>query len=233
MARKTGRFELADGGTLFLDEIGELTLPTPGQAAAGAAGAGVRAGRRQPSRSAVDVRVIAATNSDLEEAMARGRFREDLYYRLNVFPIFIPSAPGARSPMCRSGRPLPEKYAREHGKPIKRIATSAIDMLAGYHWPGNVRELENTMERAVLMADGEVIHGHHLPPTLQSAEATGTVISASLGGAVGAFERGLIEDALKTAAGNRAKAARLLSTTERVINYKVRKYGIEPRQFRV
>jgi Nif-specific regulatory protein len=82
----------------------------------------------------------------------------------------------------------------------------------------------------VLMADGEVIHGHHLPPTLQTAEATGTVVSASLGGAVEAFERGLIEDALKTTGGNRAKAARLLSTTERVISYKARKYGIDPRR---
>jgi Nif-specific regulatory protein len=125
-----------------------------------------------------------------------------------------------------------EKYAREHGKSIKRISTTAIDMLATYHWPGNVRELENTIERAVLMADGEVIHGHHLPPTLQTAEATGTVVSASLGGAVEAFERGLIEDALQSSRGNRAKAARLLSTTERVISYKVKKYGIDPRRLR-
>ena len=95
-----------------------------------------------------------------------------------------------------------------------------------------MRELENTIERAVLMADGEVIHGHHLPPTLQTAEATGTVVSTSLGGAVATFERSLIEDALKTTRGNRSKAARLLGTTERVINYKVKKYGIDPARLR-
>jgi Nif-specific regulatory protein len=120
-----------------------------------------------------------------------------------------------------------QKYAGEHRKTIKRISTSAIDLLAGYHWPGNVRELENTIERAVLMADGEVIYGHHLPPTVQTAEATGTTMAASLAGAVQAYERGLIEEALKTAGGNRAKAARLLSTTERVISYKARKYSID------
>ena len=92
--------------------------------------------------------------------------------------------------------------------------------------------LENTIERAVLMADGEVIHGHHLPPTLQTAEATGTVVNTSLGGAVATFERSLIEDALKTTRGNRSKAARLLGTTERVINYKVKKYGIDPARLR-
>jgi len=95
-----------------------------------------------------------------------------------------------------------------------------------------VRELEKTIERAVLMADGEVIHGHHLPPTIQTAEATGTVVNTSLGGAVATFERSLIEDALKTARGNRSKAARLLETTERVINYKVKKYGIDPARLR-
>jgi Nif-specific regulatory protein len=125
-----------------------------------------------------------------------------------------------------------EKYSGEQGKDIKRISTPAIDLLSRYHWPGNVRELENTIERAVLMADGEVIHGHHLPPTLQTAEATGTVVSASLGAAVEAFERGIIEDALKNSRGNRSKAARLLSTTERVISYKIKKYGIDPARLR-
>ena len=104
-------------------------------------------------------------------------------------------------------------------------------MLASYHWPGNVRELENTIERSVLMADGEVIHGHHLPPTLQTAEAAGTVVLASLGGAVESFERGLIEDALKTSRGNRAKAARLLSPPAGD-QLQGQKYGIDPRRLR-
>jgi transcriptional regulator with GAF, ATPase, and Fis domain len=122
--------------------------------------------------------------------------------------------------------------ARLHGRSIKRISTPAIDMMVSYHWPGNVRELENTIERAVLVADGDVIHGHHLSPTLQTAEASGTVVSGSLGEAVAAFEGNLIQDALKTTRGNRARAARLLNTTERIINYKIRRYGIDPRRFR-
>jgi Nif-specific regulatory protein len=180
----------------------------------------------------VDVRVITATNRDLEKALASGTFREDLYYRLNVFPIFLPPLRERRSDVLLLADHFAEKYSREQGKSIRRISTPAIDLLTRYHWPGNVRELENIIERAVLLADGEVIHGHHLPPTLQTAEATGTIVSTSLGGAVGAFERSLIEDALKTTRGNRARAARLLSTTERVINYKVKKYGIDPARLR-
>ena len=120
-----------------------------------------------------------------------------------------------------------EKYSTEHGKSIKRISTPAIDMLTSYHWPGNVRELENTIERAVLVCDGAVIHAHHLPPTLQTAEASDTVPRVRLSDSVDAFERDLISDALKTTRGNRARAAKLLSTTERILNYKVRKYDIE------
>src|SRR6266849_1085026 len=111
-----------------------------------------------------------------------------------------------------------EKFSREHGKSVKRISTPAIDMLMAYHWPGNVRELANAIERAVLTCDGQVIHGHHLPPTLQTAEASGTVTHVSLRDAVIAYEKDLIQDALKTTRGNRAKAARLLDTTGRIIN---------------
>ena len=105
-------------------------------------------------------------------------------------------------------------------------------MLTAYHWPGNVRELENALERAVLVCDGAVIHGHHLPPSLQTADASGTVTRVSLKDAVAAYERDLILDALKTTRGNRAKAARLLDTTERILNYKVRGYGIDVRRFK-
>jgi Nif-specific regulatory protein len=230
-ARKKGRFELAHGGTIFLDEIGELSPAIQVKILRVLQEREFeRVGGSEPVRT--DVRVIAATNRDLERALADGGFREDLYYRLNVFPIFIPPLRERKSDVLPLADHFAEKYAQEQGKTIKRISTSAIDLLAGYHWPGNVRELENTMERAVLMADGEVIHSHHLPPTLQTAEATGTVVSASLGGAVMAFERRLIEDALKTTGGNCAQAARLLSTTERVISYKARKYGIDPRRLR-
>ena len=104
-------------------------------------------------------------------------------------------------------------------------------MLTSYHWPGNVRELENTIERAVLVCEGNVIHGHHLPPTLQTAEASGTMPRTSLEDNVATFERDLIQDALKSTRGNRARAARLLQTTERILGYKVRKYGIDCARF--
>jgi len=106
-------------------------------------------------------------------------------------------------------------------------------MLTSYHWPGNVRELENVIERAVVVCESSVIHGHHLPPTLQTAEGSDTVTRLSLASAMEAYERDLIQDALKTTRGNRAKAAKLLDTTERIIGYKVKKYGINCDRFRV
>jgi Nif-specific regulatory protein len=230
-ARKKGRFELAEGGTLFLDEIGDINLSTQ-----------VKLLRVLQEREfervggtesiKANVRLIAATNKDLEKAIAAGTFREDLYYRLNVFTLFVPPLRERKPDLLLLVDHFLEKFAREHKRNIKRISTPAIDMLASYHWPGNVRELENTLERAVLMCDGEVVHGHHLPPSLQTAEASGTITRVSLRDAVGAYEKDLLQDALKSTRGNRAKAARLLDTTERIINYKVRQYGIDPRRFK-
>jgi Nif-specific regulatory protein len=230
-ARRKGRFELADGGTLFLDEIGELSPSTQAKLLRVIQEREFqRLGGSDTIR--VDVRLIAATNKDLERAQADGTFREDLYYRLNVFTICVPPLRERKSDILLLADHFVEKYVRLHGRSIKRISTPAIDMLVSYHWPGNVRELENTIERAVLVADGDVIHGHHLTPTLQTAEASGTVVTGSLGEAVAAFEGNLIQDALKSTRGNRARAARLLNTTERIINYKIRRYGIDPRRFR-
>jgi Nif-specific regulatory protein len=228
--RKKGRFELAEGGTLFLDEIGDINLATQ-----------VKLLRVLQEREferlgstetiKINVRMLAASNKDLERAMAAGTFREDLYHRLNVFTIFVPPLRERKADLLLLVDHILEKFSREHRKSIKRISTPAIDMLMSYHWPGNVRELENTLERAVLMCDGQVVHGHHLPPSLQTAEASGTVTRVALSDAVAGFEKDLIQDALKTTRGNRAKAARLLDTTERVLNYKVRKYAIDVRRF--
>jgi Nif-specific regulatory protein len=229
--RKKGRFEMAEGGTLFLDEIGDLNLSTQ-----------VKLLRVLQEREferlggtetiKANVRLIAATNKDLEKAISEGAFREDLYYRLNVFAIFVPPLRERKPDVLLLADYFLEKYALEHGKNIKRISTPAIDMLVSYHWPGNVRELENTIERAVLVCDGNVVHGHHLPPTLQTAEASGTVMSTSLAEAVQAYEKDLIQDALKTTRGNCAKAARMLSTTERIVSYKVKKYSIDCARFK-
>ena len=185
-----------------------------------------------PFRTEVDVRLLAATNKDMERAIAAGTFREDLYYRLNVFSIFVPPLRERKADLLLLVDHFLEKFSREHHKNIKRISTPAIDMLMSYHWPGNVRELENTLERSVLMCDGQVIHGHHLPPTLQTAEGSGTVTRLSLAASVASFERDILQDALKTARGNRARAAKLLETTERIIGYKIKKYGIDCGRFR-
>jgi Nif-specific regulatory protein len=179
-----------------------------------------------------NVRLIAATNKALETAMSDGTFREDLYYRLNVFTIFVPPLRERKPDILLLADHFLQKFANEHGKPIRRIATPAIDMLMSYHWPGNVRELENVLERSVLVCEGQVLHAHHLPPTLQTAETSETTLAQPLAEAVGAYERDLITDALKSARGNRARAARLLQTTERILNYKVRKYTIDYRRFR-
>jgi Nif-specific regulatory protein len=229
--QKKGRFELADGGTLFLDEIGDLNVATQ-----------VKLLRVLQEREIerlggthaikVNVRLIAATHRPLEELMATAAFREDLYYRLNVFTIFAPPLRERKPDIMLLADHFVEKYSREHGKTIRRISTPAIDMLTSYHWPGNVRELENTIERAVLVCDGTVIHGHHLPPTLQTAEASDTSPRHDLAEAVRAFESDLIQDALKVTRGCRARAAKLLNTTERIIGYKVRKYRIDWRRFR-
>jgi Nif-specific regulatory protein len=230
-ARKKGRFELAEGGTIFLDEIGDINQSTQVKLLRVLQEREFeRLGGTESVR--VNVRVIAATNKDMEKAISEGTFREDLYYRLNVFTIFVPPLRDRKADMLLLADHFLEKFSREHGKVIKRISTPAIDMLMSYHWPGNVRELENALERAVLVCDGQVIHGHHLPPSLQTAEGSGTVTRVSLKDAVEGFERDLIQDALKTTRGNRAKAARLLDTTERILNYKVRNLGVDVRRFR-
>ena len=228
--RKKGRFELADGGTLLLDEIGDVNLATQ-----------VKLLRVLQEREferlggtesvKVDVRLIAATNKDMEAAVADGTLRQDLLYRLNVFTIFVPPLRERKSDVLLLADHFVEKLSTDHGKQVKRISTPAIDALVGYHWPGNVRELQNVIERAVLVCDGQVIHLHHLPPTLQTAEGSGTANSQSLGDAVAGFERDLIEDALKMARGNRARAARLLQATRRIVNYKIKQYDIDWRRY--
>jgi Nif-specific regulatory protein len=228
---KKGRFELAEGGTLFLDEIGDLNLSTQVKLLRVLQEREFeRLGSTQTIRA--NIRLVAATNKDLEQAIAAGAFRDDLYYRLNVFAIFVPPLRERKADILLLSDHFIEKFGREHGKQVKRISTPAIDMLTAYHWPGNVRELANAIERAVVLCDGQVVHAHHLPPTLQTAEATGTAQTQTFRGAMAAFEKDALLDALKSARGNRAKAARLLGTTERIFNYRVRKYGIDWRRFK-
>ena len=229
--QKAGKFELSHGGTIFLDEIGSLALESQGKL--------LRVlQERELERLGgtkiikVNIRLIAATNQDLTKAVERGTFREDLFYRLNVYPIYLPPLREREADVLLLSDYFLEKYAREYNKDIKRISTPAIDALTQYHWPGNVRELENCIERAVLLCDDQVIHSYHLPPTLQTAEDTGTQQSQSFEDAIDRFEKELLIDALKSSRGNMRRAAKILKTTERIFQYKVKKYDISPKKYK-
>ena len=229
---KPGRFERAQGGTLFLDEIGDLNPSIQTKLLRVIQEKEFdRLGGRQPIQA--DVRIIAATNQNLEKALEEKRFREDLYYRLNVFPIYLPPLRDRRTDILLLADYFLEKFNKEHQKNIRRISTPAIDMLMQYHWPGNVRELQNCLERAILICEGEAIKAHHLPPTLQTAESSDTQSKLSFEQAVEAVEKELIIEALKKSNGNRTRAAEELGITQRIINYKIDRYGIEPRRFKV
>ena len=228
--QRPGRFERADGGTLFLDEVGDLSPATQVRLLRVLQEKEFeRVGGTEPIRT--DVRIIAATNRDLEDAIEHGAFRQDLYYRLNVFPIHIPPLRERRTDVMLLADHFVEKHSKEHGKNVRRISTPAIDMLTSYHWPGNVRELENCIERAVLLSEDDVIHGHHLPPTLQTAEASGTVPPNDLEAVLDGVEREMILEALKSARGNMARAARNLGITERVMGLRIKKHGIDAKRF--
>jgi len=229
--QKIGKFEQAHGGTLFLDEIGSLPLESQGKLLRVLQEKELeRLGGNRTIK--VDIRLIAATNKDLARCVAEGTFREDLFYRLNVYPIYLPPLRERGSDILLLANYFLEKFSRQYGKDIVRISTPAIDALMRYHWPGNIRELENTMERAVILCDDRVIRSYHLPPTLQMAEHTGTQQQRSLKEAVVQLEKELIVDALKSSRGNVRKASKMLQSTERILGYKIKKYGIVPSQFK-
>jgi len=231
VSTRKGRFEQAAGGTLFLDEVGDFSAATQ-----------IKLLRVLQEREfervggnttiKADVRIITATNRDLEVMITQEKFRQDLYYRLNVFPIHLPPLRERKNDILELANHFVEQYSRESDKHIVRISTPSIDMLVAYHWPGNVRELENCIERAVLLSNDDVIHGHHLPPTLQTAEASGTVFTGTLDETLDNFERELLIEALKSARGNKAKAARTLGISERIMGLRIGKHGINPDRFK-
>ena len=226
-----GKFERANGGTIFLDEIGSLAQESQGKLLRVLQEKELeRLGGTKTIK--VNIRLIAATNQDLAGAVEAGAFREDLFYRLNVYPIYLPALREREADILLLADYFFEKYSKDYNKDIRRISTPAIESLTQYHWPGNVRELENCMERAVLLCDDQVIHSYHLPPTLQTAKDTGTQQSQSFEEAVERFERELLIDALKSSRGNMRQAAISLKTTERVFGYKVKKYIIQPKRYK-
>jgi Nif-specific regulatory protein len=230
-ARRKGRFELAHSGSVFLDEIGEL----PPQIQ-------VKLLRVLQERELervggtstikVDVRLIAATNRNLEAGVKEGRFREDLYYRLNVFPLRIPPLRERKSDIMLLADHFAGKYGEKNGKRIRRISAPAIDLLTSHSWPGNVRELENCIERAVILSADQVIHAYNLPPSLQTAASSNTAPTTTLEAALSRLEKEMILEALKMAGGNMAAAARSLGITERQMGLRVRHYGVNWRVYR-
>ena len=230
MMRK-GRFEMADGGTIFLDEVGELSLPIQAKLLRVLQEKTFeRVGGARPVK--VDLRIIAATNRNLTEMVEKGSFREDLFYRLNVFPMTIPPLRDRGSDVILLADYFAAKYSAEAGKDTKRISTPALNMLMAYHWPGNVRELENVMERSVILSEDGVIHGYNLPPSLQTSTETGTTFGCGLEAKIQAVEYEMIVEALKTHQGNTTEAAKELGLTRRILGLRMEKHGISYKSFR-
>ena len=228
---RKGRFELADKGTIFLDEIGDLPMATQ-----------VKLLRVIQQREfdrvggtktfKTDVRIIVATNRNLEELTSKNLFREDLYYRINVFPIYIPSLRERKNDIPSLVDFFITKCNKMNGTNIKRISSSAIDMLMLYFWPGNVRELENCIERACILSTDGVIDSDNLPPTLQTAESSHTERKGSLDTVLEGVEKQMILDTLVTTKGNLSKASEIMGITERILGLRIRKYKIETRQYK-
>jgi DNA-binding NtrC family response regulator len=234
-ARKPGRFELAHRGTLFLDEIGDLPLAL--QAKILRALEEKRFERVGGTQSLhVDVRVVAATNRNLKQRVAERQFREDLYFRLSVFPIQIPPLRERSEDVLILARHFVDKFCREMNKNLLVLAPASIDELRTYAWPGNVRELQNCIERAVILCDGETIHPRHLnlsfrQPVVPVAtspwdqiDLTGTLSDATRRVTI-EVERRKIEQAIRDAAGNRVRAAELLQVSYKTLQQKLKDYG--------
>jgi Nif-specific regulatory protein len=228
---RKGRLEEANGGTLFLDEIGDFAAATQVKLLRILQ---ERQFERVGSNRTIktDTRIIAATHRNLEKAVEQGIFRQDLYYRINVFPIFLPPLRERKDDILLLADYFVEQYSKKMGKDVRRISTPAINMMVAYHWPGSVRELENCIERAVLLSNDGVIRANHLPPTLQTSDASDTVGTGSLKERVSLFERDVIVDALKRCNGNIAAAARDLGSTARIIKYKVNELRMDYRKYR-
>ena len=231
LATRHGRFELAHNGTIFLDEVGELSLPIQAKLLRIIQEKEFeRVGGSKTIK--VDVRVIAATNRNLEELIRNGLFREDLYYRLNIFPITVPPLRERKTDILLLADYFVEKYNKANHKGVRRISTTSIDMLMRYHWPGNVRELQNCIERAVILSEDNVIHGYHLPPTLQTAESSGTPYTGSLQQKLDSIEQEMIIEALKRTQGNMTRAAVQLGLSDRIMGLRIKKFNIDYRKFR-
>jgi Nif-specific regulatory protein len=223
--QRKGRIEEAEGGTLFLDEIGDFSPAIQVKMLRVLQEKEFeRVGSNQTRKASV--RILCATNVDLEEAVKDGSFRADLFYRINIFPVYVAPLRKRKTDILQLANFFVEKHAKNIGKNVRRLSTPAINMLTAYHWPGNVRELENCIEHAVLVTANETIKGQDLPPTLQFPELIETEEAISLKARVEVVERDCIVDALKRYRGNVTAAARELGITARMVRYKIENLGI-------
>jgi Nif-specific regulatory protein len=228
---RTGRFEDADGGTIFIDEVGELSLPMQAKLLRVLQERTFeRVGGNKPIK--VNIRVIAATNRDLIKMVKEGTFREDLYYRLYVFPIVIPPLRDRNSDIIILAEYFVAHYVKLLGKEIKRISTPVQKMLLSYSWPGNVRELENIIERAVILSEDNAIHGYDLPLSLQTPILSGATYKEGLAAKLDAVEYEMIEEALINHKGNISSAAEELGLTRRMLGLRMVKFGISFKKYR-
>jgi DNA-binding NtrC family response regulator len=223
VARREGRFKQADGGTLFLDEIGEIPLGTQVKLLRVLQERTFeRVGGNEPNK--VDVRILAATNRDLKAEIAKGTFREDLYYRLNVIAVDIPPLRARQGDILPLARFFLTRYAQENGKNITDVNPEAVKALTGYNWPGNVRELENAVERAVVLCDGDAIKREHLPlAVVPEADREGPPLIP--GSTIEQLERYAIMKTLEACGGSTSKAALVLGVSTRKIQYKLHEYS--------
>ncbi len=226
ITRREGRFQLAHRGSIFLDEVGEMSGATQIKLLRVLQEKEIEPlGSNRPIK--VDVRVIAATNKDLEKEVKAGRFREDLFYRLNVVPIILPSLRERREDIPLLANHFLKYYGEKNGKEFKGISNKALDLLIRYPWPGNVRELENIMERAVIMARGEIIVPADLPPVIQALakEKENEELQFPPGITLAQVERALILKTLEDTGGNRSRAAEILGINRRTLQNKLKEYG--------
>jgi len=180
----------------------------------------------------VNVRVITATNRNLEDMIKENKFREDFYYRINVFPIYVPALRERRADIPILVDHFIDKLNRINGTAVKRITSGALDLLMMYHWPGNIRELENVIERAMVLSSDNVIRSYTLPPTLQTAASSGTPSKGTLNNVLEKVEKQMILDTLIATRGNSAKAAQTLGITERIMGLRIQKYQIDVQNYK-
>lgn len=229
-ARK-GRFEEADGGTVFLDEVGELSLPMQAKLLRVLQERTFeRIGGNKSIK--VNIRIITATNRDLEVMVKNGAFREDLFYRLNVFPIVIPPLRERNSDIIILAEAFVAKFGKKFGKQIKRIPTTVREMLMTYPWPGNVRELENVIERAVILTEDDVIHTHDLPLSLQTPIMASNSLAKGLVAKLDSLEIEMVVEALTFHKGNISAAANELGLSRRILGLRMQKFHIDYRKYR-